>query len=172
MFVSYTTWSHVRVHRGKMIWSCLPPHWHLFFMSPQCSNISCLTNNRAHCCLSGSFTAQAVNQHGNWTRGTKLGCEEGPIEKRRLLSRLGSVYALFWCNLTENADLCSYYCVISYHSHQVRLTMSSHAFLCSSALLKACWRTGKQSYIRREHLISVQDKNGKSFFSLSLWAGS
>lgn len=90
----------------------------------------------------GGFTARAVNQHGNGTRGTKLGCEEGPIEKRRLLSRRGSVYALFWRRITENADLCSYYCIISLHSHQVRLTMSSHASLFS-AVLKACWRTAK-----------------------------
>lgn len=128
---------------SKMIWSCLPPHWRLLFLSAQCFNVSCLANNRAHCCSSGSFTARAVNQHVNWTGGTKLGCEEGPTEKRRFLLRLGSVYALFWCNITENADLCSYYCIISNHSHQVRLTMSSRAFLCSSALLKACWHTAK-----------------------------
>lgn len=120
---------------AKMIWSCLPPRWRLFFPSPQCPDVSCLANNRAHCCSSGSFTARAVNQHRNGTRGTKLGCEEGPIEKRRLLSRLGSVYALFWCSITENADLCSYYCIISHHSYQVRLTMSSHALLFSAPLL-------------------------------------
>lgn len=128
---------------AKMIWSCLPPHWRLLFLSAQCSNACCLANNRAHCCSSGSSASRAVNQHGNRTRGTKLGCEVGPTEKRRFLSRLGSVCALFWCNITENADLCSYYCAISHHSDQVRLRMSSRAFLCSSALLKACWCTAK-----------------------------
>lgn len=108
--------------QAKAIWSRLSPHWRLCFLSAQCSNVCCLANNRAHSCLSGSFNTRTVNQTGKRTRGTNLACEEGPTEKRRSLSRLGSVYILFWCKIPESADRCSCSLIIS---HQVTLTMSS-----------------------------------------------
>lgn len=126
MLYGYATRSHASAHAGKTIWSCLSPRWRLVFLSAQCSNVCCLANNRTHSCLSGSFNTRAVNQIGKRTRGTNLVGEKGPIERRRLLSRLGSVYILFWCKITENADRCSYSGIIS---HQVTLTMSSHMFL-------------------------------------------
>lgn len=101
MLHGYATWSRASAHAGKTIWSCLSPRWRLVFLSAQCSTVCCLANNRTHSCLSGSFNTRTVNQIGKRTRGTNRVCEKGPIERRRLLSRLGSVYILFWCKITE-----------------------------------------------------------------------
>lgn len=166
MLFGYTTWSPVSMHAGKIIRSCLSPHWCLFFLSAQCSNISCLANNRTRSCLSGSFNTLTVNHNSKWTRGTNLGCEKGAIEKRRLLSRLGSVYILFWCKIRENAVLITASSPISAHWQCIH----THCYLLLHSPKNMLTHRKVQSHHEKaSNNCAREDGEKKVFFIFVVW---